>query len=121
MALKDSLFGQGKRLATSAVVVRVLSDDRVMRVVNGVMDSRNRVRAAAEKAGEAWSLLLHGHELPTIDPALDESIPTKAANGRVNGAAVNGHAPAPVARANGAVAKAEPAETEAHKDSQEKD
>jgi 8-amino-7-oxononanoate synthase len=95
MSLKDVLVGRGKRLAMSPTVLRMVSDDRVMRVFNGVMDGRNRVRAAAEKANEAWYVLTHGRDLPTIDPALDDDIPTTSAK-------TNGHA-AP-ARSNGASA-----------------
>src|SRR5690606_19809650 len=53
----------------------------------------------------AWKILRDGHELPAIDPALDEHIGTLEggrANGsfkRVNGA--NGHANGSVSKANG--------------------
>jgi 8-amino-7-oxononanoate synthase len=97
MSLREAIVGRGKRLAMSPNVLRVVSDDRVMRVFNGVMDGRNRVRAAAEKAGEAWFLLLNGRAMPSIDPALDESVPTVDGGGPA-GAGANGYA----ARGNGA-------------------
>src|SRR5262245_45240567 len=71
MSLKDRLVERGKKLASSDTVVRIISNDRVMRVATGVMDARSRMRAAADLAAEAWSVLLNGHELPTIDPALE--------------------------------------------------
>jgi 8-amino-7-oxononanoate synthase len=86
MGIKDIVLNRGKELASSPTVMRMISDDRVMKVFNGVMDGRNRVRAAAEKAGEAWYVLLNGHGMPSIDPSIDDDIPTTSANG------VNGHA-----------------------------
>lgn len=71
MSMKDRLVGRGKKLATSGVVVRLMGNDRVMRVATGVMDAPERVRAAAQLAGEALDVLLHGHALPTIDPSLE--------------------------------------------------
>ncbi len=94
MGLKEVLVGQGKRLASRPAVVRVASDDRVMRLVNGVLDGRSRVRAAAEKANEAWHLLLNGRALPTLDLSLDD-LPgerPERANGHANGHGANGHA-----------------------------
>lgn len=99
MSVKDILVGQGKRLASSPTLLRLMTDDRVMRLFNGVMDGQQRVRDASEKAGEAWHLLLHGRGMPTIDPALDDDIPTVSADARrapapagqpANGAAANG-------------------------------
>ena len=132
MALKEVLAQQGKRFAMSPTMLRFMSDDRVMRVVNGVMDGRNRVRAAAEKAGEAWFLLTRGRELPTIDPALDESIPTTAAaNGKhvakANGSGLNGHETVgkPTATngssSNGSAAHASSNGSNGHAATQEKD
>ena len=74
MAIKDVLSGTGKRIASSPAVLRLLSDDRMMRVFNGVMEGPSRVRAAREKAREAVHVLLNGHELPTVDAALDDSL-----------------------------------------------
>jgi len=67
----NRLVEQGKKLVSSDKVVRLLSNDGVMKVATGLMDARSRLDAAAEKASEAFDILLHGHELPTIDPALD--------------------------------------------------
>src|SRR5262249_14426521 len=86
-----------KKIATSAPVVRLLGNDKVMRVATGVMDARTRVRAAADLAAEAWSVLLNGHTLPTIDPALEGGAAVREA--RTNGAARNG---APLAGATSA-------------------
>ncbi|MDM7917239.1 MAG: 2-amino-3-ketobutyrate CoA ligase, partial [Candidatus Eisenbacteria bacterium] len=61
----------GKKLSSSSAVMRLISNDRVMQVATGIMDARGRLEAAAERASEAWTILLHGHALPTIDPALD--------------------------------------------------
>ncbi|MGK4005679.1 aminotransferase class I/II-fold pyridoxal phosphate-dependent enzyme [Sorangium sp. So ce1036] len=93
MSMKDRLVDQAKKLASSSTVVRVVSNDRVMRLATGVMDAKNRLRAARERAAEAWDILLNGHALPNIDPALDDE------------AGVHGAAPAraaaPRAAANG--------------------
>ncbi|WP_437986340.1 aminotransferase class I/II-fold pyridoxal phosphate-dependent enzyme [Sorangium sp. So ce117] len=72
MRMKDRLVDQAKKLTSSGVVVRVVSNDRVMRLATGVMDAKNRLRAARERAAEAWDILLNGHALPNIDPALDD-------------------------------------------------
>jgi len=72
MGWKNRIVERGKQLAMTPRVLRVLSDDRVMRAAEGVMDARTRMRAAAQKAGEAWQLLTHGHALPAIDPSLTE-------------------------------------------------
>jgi 8-amino-7-oxononanoate synthase len=74
MGWKNRLVERGKQLAMTPRVLKVLSDDRVMRAAEGVMDARNRVRAAAEKANEAWQLLTYGHALPPIDPSIIDDI-----------------------------------------------
>ncbi len=71
MSLMNQLVEQGKKLVSSDKVVRLLSNDGVMKFATGLMDARSRLEAAAEKASEAFDILLHGHGLPTIDPALD--------------------------------------------------
>ncbi|MEJ7732384.1 MAG: pyridoxal phosphate-dependent aminotransferase family protein, partial [Polyangiaceae bacterium] len=74
------------------VVTRLISNDRVMKVATGLMDAKSRMRAAGELAAEAWSVLLNGHALPTIDPSL-EGDDEVTARPRVNGAAqANGRA-----------------------------
>ncbi|WP_240806732.1 aminotransferase class I/II-fold pyridoxal phosphate-dependent enzyme [Polyangium spumosum] len=117
----------GKKLSSSSAVMRLISNDRVMQVATGIMDARGRFEAAAERASEAWSILLHGHALPTIDPALEggddvvskaaPKSPAPAAHVATNGAATNGaaaHATTNGAATNGA-ASVEATTTEAPK------
>jgi 8-amino-7-oxononanoate synthase len=73
LSIRDRLIEQGKRLATSPAFVRVTSSEGVMKVATGVMDAKNRVRAARGLAAEAFRILVNGYDLPTIDPALDDS------------------------------------------------
>jgi len=47
--------------------MRWVSDDRVMRAAEGVMDAKSRVRLA-------WHMLKNGRALPPVDPALDDSL-----------------------------------------------
>ncbi|MDI1436786.1 aminotransferase class I/II-fold pyridoxal phosphate-dependent enzyme [Polyangium sorediatum] len=111
----------GKKLSSSSAVMRLISNDRVMQVATGLMDARGRLEAAAERASEAWSILLNGHALPTIDPALDggddvvsaaakrPAPAPKPAAAEANGAPTNGaaaHAPTNGAATNGAAAHA---------------
>src|SRR5215470_2228879 len=85
MGIKERLAEQGKKITSSGAFVRLVGNDKVMRVATGVMDARSRVRAASERLNEAWSILLNGHELPTIDPALE-------GEADVTGKKTNGHA-----------------------------
>jgi len=71
MGLRNRLVEQGKKLASSSAVVRLISNDRVMKVATGFMDAGSRFDAAKEKAAEALSILVNGHVLPTIDPAIE--------------------------------------------------
>jgi len=71
VSLMNRIVEQGKKLASSDQVVRLLSNDRVMKVATGLMDARTRIEAATEKASEALDILINGHALPTIDPALE--------------------------------------------------
>ena len=101
MGLKNRLVERGKQLAMTPRVLKVLSDDRVMRAAEGVMDARNRVRAAAEKANEAWQLLTYGHALPAIDPAIVDDIDLQVRT-TPTPAKSNGDTPyAPFEKANG--------------------
>ena len=94
MGLRDALVEKGKQALLRPSVMRWVSDDRVMKATEGLLDARGRLKAA-------WSVLKNGHELPNIDPALDENIgqsaPAKSnghkANGAINGSS-NGHATA---------------------------
>jgi 8-amino-7-oxononanoate synthase len=110
MSVKDRLVEGGKKLASSSVVVRLISNDRVMKVATGIMDARSRLSAAGERASEAWSILVNGHALPTIDPSLEGGDEVVAggkkpgANGATNGAtngAAKAHAEAAPAATNG--------------------
>ncbi|MFS8065833.1 MAG: aminotransferase class I/II-fold pyridoxal phosphate-dependent enzyme, partial [Byssovorax sp.] len=91
MSIKDRLVEQGKKLASSGPVVRLVSNDGVMRVATGVMDARTRLRAAADHASEAWNIIINGHALPNIDPALEGETEAKGdrapAVKKTNGAA----------------------------------
>jgi 8-amino-7-oxononanoate synthase len=71
MSLRDRLLERGKKIASSGVVLRLISNDRVMAVATGVMDARGRLEAARAPMAEALTILLKGHALPTIDPALE--------------------------------------------------
>lgn len=104
MSFRDRLVERTKQMAMTPRVLRFVSDDRVMRVAEGVMDARTRVRAAAAKAGEAWHVLLNGHALPNIDPAIADDVDLGLAKPKkTNGA--NGHATNGVAAtANGSPA-----------------
>jgi 8-amino-7-oxononanoate synthase len=82
MGLRQALFDRGKQAILRPSVMRWVSDDRVMKATEGLMDARGRLSAA-------WSVLKNGHELPNVDPALDENIgkhaPTTKSNGASNG------------------------------------
>jgi 8-amino-7-oxononanoate synthase len=85
MGIRDTIIERSKKALMSPAVMRVVSDDRVMKAAQGVMDARTRVRAA-------WQVLLNGHDLPNIDPALDEHLgkdvvagPSTAAPAKKNG------------------------------------
>jgi 8-amino-7-oxononanoate synthase len=88
MALKDTISAGGKKLFASPRLLRWVSDDRVMKAAEGMLGARTRMRAA-------WRVLLQGHDLPNIDPALDEDLGEVRANGssaaptKTNGAAVS--------------------------------
>src|SRR5262245_39680181 len=85
MGWKNRLVERGKQLAMAPRVLKVLSDDRVMRAAEGVMDARSRMRAAASKAGEAWQLLVQGHALPSIDPSIVDDVELPAPRVRIEG------------------------------------
>ncbi len=63
----DRISSESKRVLLHPRVLRLATDDRVKRAAEGVLDARNRVRAA-------FRVLLDGQSLPTIDPALDDRI-----------------------------------------------
>ena len=95
MSLKDVVKSRGKRVVESGPVMRVMTDERVVALAEAFLDAPGRMRAAAAKASEAWHVLLHGYELPEMDPSmtLDREIPH--AKARVTVAAGHDEAPAP--------------------------
>src|SRR6478609_10267095 len=83
MGLRQVLVDKGKQALLRPSVMRWVSDDRVMKVTEGLLDARGRL-------GAAWAVLKNGHELPNVDPALDENIGKSAPAAKSNGA-TNGH------------------------------
>src|SRR5262245_38634226 len=90
MGIRDTILERSKKALLSPRMMRLVSDDRVMKAAQGVMDARTRVRAA-------WQVLLNGHDLPNIDPALDEHV------GK-NGASASADEGAKKSNGNGATA-----------------
>src|SRR5262245_66371914 len=103
MGWRSRLVERGKQIAMTPAVLKVLSDDRVMKAAEGVMDARTRVRAAAAKAGEAWQVLTQGHALPSIDPSIVDDVDLPDLRPRIepgsNGANGHGAAETPNGRA----------------------
>lgn len=96
MSFRDRLVERTKKIALSPRVLRIVSDDRFMRVAEGLLDARTRVRAAADKASEAWHVLVNGHSLPAVDPSISSDAdlgiaPTKKKNGAATAPATNGN------------------------------
>lgn len=87
MGLKSRIVDRGKQLVQSPRVMRWVSDDRVMKAAEGVLDAKTRVRLA-------WHMLKNGHGLPHVDPALDdglaETIDHEALSNGRNGSNANG-------------------------------
>jgi 8-amino-7-oxononanoate synthase len=80
MGLRSRLVERGKQIAMSPRVLQIISDDRFKLAAEGLMDAPNRVRAVAQKAGEAWQILTRGNALGNIDPSIDEDpVPSPAA------------------------------------------
>src|SRR4051812_21402935 len=67
MGLKSRIVDRGKQLVQSPRGMRWVSDDRVMKAAEGVLDAKTRVRLA-------WHMLKNGHGLPHVDPALDDGL-----------------------------------------------
>jgi len=89
MGLTKRISSRGKKMVLNPTVMRWLSDDRVMKAAEGVMGARTRVRAA-------WKILRDGHDLPAVDPSLDDFIgenveASSRTNGHTNGHGTNGH------------------------------
>jgi len=60
MGLKQKIVDRSKLALLRPSVLRWVTDDRVMKATEGLLDARTRMRAA-------WNVLLNGHELPNID------------------------------------------------------
>jgi 8-amino-7-oxononanoate synthase len=85
MGLKSRIIDRGRQLVQSPAVMRWVSDDRVMKAAEGVLDAKTRVRLA-------WHMLKNGHALPHVDPALDDSLGETVGQTSSNGrGARNGH------------------------------
>ncbi len=67
MNLRERIAERGRKVLTNPRVLKWSTDDRVKRAAENVFDIRNR-------AQQAWRILLNGHSLPSVDPALDDSI-----------------------------------------------
>ena len=80
--LKDRVLEPGSKILENPAVMRWVTDDRVMKAAEGLMDAPIRLKAALK-------ILKEGYDLPNVDPALDDD-PKPA---RKNGAAArsNGH------------------------------
>jgi 8-amino-7-oxononanoate synthase len=68
MDWKSKLLEQGSKVLENPEVMRWLTDDRVMKVAEALMDAPERLKAAAK-------ILKEGYALPNVDPALDEDRP----------------------------------------------
>jgi 8-amino-7-oxononanoate synthase len=79
MNWKKKILEQGSKVLENPEVMRWLTDDRVMRVAEGLMDAPERMKAAAK-------ILRDGYQLPNVDPALDEDPPVRD-TARKNGSA----------------------------------
>jgi len=78
--LRRRLFNRGKEIILTPQVMRLMSDDRIMKTAEGLMDARSRLKAA-------WGILKDGYELPPIDPALDDRLGEHAGSTKLNGKA----------------------------------
>lgn len=70
MDWKKKIVEQGSKVLENPEIMRWLTDDRVMKVAEGLMDAPERLKAAAK-------ILREGYQLPNVDPALDEDRPTR--------------------------------------------
>jgi 8-amino-7-oxononanoate synthase len=83
MDWKKRILEQGNKVLENPDVMRWLTDDRVMKVAEGLMDAPERLRAAAK-------ILRNGYDLPNVDPALDEDAPAhRPTNGAASPAAAS--------------------------------
>mgnify|MGYP001604941254 FL=1 len=95
MSWKSKLLEQGSKVLTNPTVMRLATDDRVMRVAEGLMDAPIRLQGA-------WKILRDGYELPNVDPALDED---RTAPSKPNGAKNGAHAAPQSTASNGSAAR----------------
>jgi len=65
MSLKQKMVEQSRKALNSPALMKWVTDDRFLKAAEGVMDARTRVK-------DAWHVLLNGHALPNVDPALDD-------------------------------------------------
>ena len=73
MDWKSKIFEKGSQLLDKPEIMRWVTDDRVMKVAEGLMDAPERIKAAV-------NILRNGYELPNVDPALDEERPQKSSS-----------------------------------------
>ena len=60
MGIRQEILARGKKALFSPALMRLVSDDRVMRAADGLMDARGRLR-------DAWKVLTEGYALPNIE------------------------------------------------------
>ncbi len=70
MDLKKILLERSSKILENPEIMRWVTDDRVMKVAEGLMEAPERLKAAAK-------ILRDGYGLPNVDPALDEDRPTR--------------------------------------------
>jgi hypothetical protein len=93
VGFRQRILERSRKALLNPAVMRWVSDDRVMRATEGLLDARGRLEAA-------WKVLKNGHALPNIDPALDEDVGERPVEAR--------RAEAEKPRTNGASAAAPP-------------
>jgi 8-amino-7-oxononanoate synthase len=67
VGFRQRILERSRKALLNPAVMRWVSDDRVMRATEGLLDARGRLEAA-------WTVLKNGHALPNVDPALDENV-----------------------------------------------
>jgi 8-amino-7-oxononanoate synthase len=72
VGLRQRILERSRKALLNPAVMRWVSDDRVMRATEGLLDARGRLEAA-------WKVLKNGHALPNVDPALDEHVGERSA------------------------------------------
>ncbi len=85
MDWKKRIVDRGSKVLENPEIMRWLTDDRVMKVAEGLMDAPERLKAAAK-------ILRDGYELPNVDPALDDDPPVRSGT-PTNGSAATGPSP----------------------------